>query len=205
MVVAAGPQSGPTPWCPMVGPCPARRPTRWIGDTPGWTIVDVAGSRMCRRLVAIVACSVLVALAGASVASFSWQGANLPRESIQAAAVRAPLLADLAGASGPVRVRPVDPATLADVPGLAPIELGHHYTYRLSPDGHTLAVISWPNGGSNAGAQLLLIDLSTWTARSTGVDINDSVLGPFYSPDGAALWWAGPGWHDRAHAMPRGY
>jgi hypothetical protein len=91
------------------------------------------------------------------------------------------------------------------MPDPVPIEVGHHYTPGLSPDGRTLAVISWPNGSNNAGASLLLIDLSTWTVRSTGVVINDSVLGPFYSSDGMALWWANPGWHDRAHSMPRGY
>jgi hypothetical protein len=41
------------------------------------------------------------------------------------AALRAPLLADLAAAQGPIRLRPLDPATLEDVPGLAPIEVGH--------------------------------------------------------------------------------
>ncbi len=68
-----------------------------------------------------------------------------------------------------------------------------------------LAVISWPNGGNNMGASLLLIDLGTWIMRSTGVVVNDSVLGPFFSPDGSALWWADPGWHDRAHGVAREY
>ena len=54
-------------------------------------------------------------------------------------------------------------------------------------------------------ASMLLIDLGTWIMRSTGVVVNDSVLGPFFSPDGSALWWADPGWHDRAHGVAREY
>jgi hypothetical protein len=45
---------------------------------------------------------------------------------------------------------------------------------------------------------VLFIDLTTWMAHETGVKINDHVLGPLYSPDAAALWWADPAWRDRA-------
>jgi hypothetical protein len=104
------------------------------------------------------------------------------------AAVRAPLLVDSPQGTGSPRLRPVDPATLADVAGLVPIELGHQYSHALNPDGRTLAVIVWPSGSNNRGGSLHLIDLATWTVHETSVTIDDDVLGPAYSPAGGSLW-----------------
>ena len=38
-----------------------------------------------------------------------------------------------------LQARPVSPATLANIPGYAPINFGHHYTYAASADRKTLA------------------------------------------------------------------
>ncbi len=43
-----------------------------------------------------------------------------------------------------LQARPVNPTTLDNLPGFAPINFGHHYTYVVSPDRKTLAVITWP-------------------------------------------------------------
>jgi hypothetical protein len=157
---------------------------------------------MRRRLFSVLASALLVTVAISGAVPVRSQGADIPR---QISVGTAPLLADLAAPQGPIRLRPVDPATLADIPDLAPIEVGHHYNQAVSPDGRTLAVISWPSGSHNAGGSLVLIDLATWTSHPTGVTINDQVLGPVYSADGSALWWAAPGWRDREHGIARGY
>src|SRR5258708_19868108 len=117
---------------------------------------------MRRRLHGPVASVVLVLVTLSGVGSVRSQAADIPG---QTAPVRAPLLADLAAPQGPIRLRPVDPATLADVPDLAPIEVGHHYNQAVSPDGRTLAVISWPSGSNNAGRSLPLIHLAPSTTH----------------------------------------
>ena len=91
---------------------------------------------MRRRLPGLVA-TVIVALS--EVVTVRSPAADIPG---QTAPVRAPFLADLAAPQGPIRLHPVDPATLADVPDLAPIEVGHHYNQAVSPDGRTLTAIS---------------------------------------------------------------
>ena len=58
--------------------------------------------------------------------------------------------------------RPIDPLTLADLPGYDAIDFGHHNTYTPSPDGRTLALITWPSGSHNRGGALHLLELSTW-------------------------------------------
>src|SRR5260370_19356723 len=114
--------------------------------------------RMGRGARAVVARSlVLATLCVATVAALRSQDTHAAAQAATdvrapTTPARAPLLADLSAPMGPIRVRPVDPRTLADVPDLAPIEVGHHYSHALSPDGQTLAVVSWPSGSNNAGA-----------------------------------------------------
>jgi len=123
----------------------------------------------------------------------------------QAAASPSPLLVNLTdsapGSQQALRVRPVDPATLADQPGFASLDFGHHYVRAVSPDGRTMAVIIWPSG-ANSGGVLHLIDLASWTDRATGVRFDDSVAGLLFSPDGRALYWSGGTRHDAAHGIP---
>jgi len=104
-----------------------------------------------------------------------------------------------------LQARPVDPATLADLPGYAPIDFGHHYTYTASPDRRMLAVITWPSGSNNAGGTLHLIDLNTWTDMPADVSIDDYVGELTFSADGKTLFWTAPAAYDPAHGMPRDY
>src|SRR5258705_154290 len=103
-----------------------------------------------------------------------------------------------------LQARPVDPATIVDLPGYAPIDFGHHYTYAVSPDRKVLAVITWP-GDSNAGGSLRLIDLNTWTDTPADLRIEDYVGDLTFGADGRTLYWTMPTKRDPAHGMPQDY
>jgi hypothetical protein len=102
------------------------------------------------------------------------------------------LLVDVDGAS--MRVRPVDPVTLLDAPGVQPLSLENNYTGALSPDGRTLAAITWPKGRTaNRGGALHVMDLVGWTDRKTTVTFDDHVRQLLFGPDGRELYWVRPG------------
>ncbi len=104
-----------------------------------------------------------------------------------------------------LQARPVNPATLADLPSFAPINFGHHYTYATRPDGKVLAMITWPSGSNNAGGTLHLIDLNTWTDMPADLRIDDYVSDLSFGADGRTLYWTMPMVRDPAHGMPRDY
>ncbi len=104
-----------------------------------------------------------------------------------------------------LRMRPVDPVTLADIPGIAPLDFAHHYVQAVSPDGRTMAAIIWPSGASNSGGVLHLIDRTTWVDTATAVTVRDYVAGLVFSPDGQSLYWAGSTRHDAAHGIGQDY
>lgn len=92
---------------------------------------------------------------------------------------------------GVLRARPIDPGTLADIPGFTPLELGHHYRSALAPDKRTLAVFVWPpsGGGSGAGGVLHLVDPLAWTDRTTDVRVDENFDWLEWSADGKSLYW----------------
>lgn len=61
----------------------------------------------------------------------------------------------------------------------APIPLGQDYNYAFSPDGRTLAMVT--------DAQLDLIDLRSWTYRSSKIDLYGWLSAVVYSPDETLL------------------
>ena len=103
-----------------------------------------------------------------------------------------------------LQARPLDPATLTDLPSYAPIDFGHHYTFAVSPTRKILAVIIWPSD-LGAGGKLHLIDLDTWNDGPTDVRIDNHVNDPTFSADGRTLYWTMPTGRDPAHGMPRDY
>ncbi|HEX9617713.1 MAG TPA: hypothetical protein VGA03_09855 [Anaerolineales bacterium] len=101
--------------------------------------------------------------------------------------------------------RPADPLSLVDLPGYQSIDFGHHYTHALSPDGRTMALITWPNGMDNKGGVLHLIELPAWTYHVTDVNFDQFIGALLFSPDGKQLYWSEPARTDPAHGMPRDY
>ena len=110
------------------------------------------------------------------------------------------LLVDDDGTGMHLRARPIDPETLADIPGYAPISFGHHYVARMSPDGRTLAVIHWPSGSANSGGTLHLIDVESWLERQMDVRVGGGsldILGTYtsaiyFDDAGRSIYWTQP-------------
>lgn len=95
----------------------------------------------------------------------------------------------------------VDPRTLEDQPGYAPIDLQSHYVGALSPDGRTWAVISWPP--SDYAAPLRLIDLESWRDSPMDLHYFDRVSLLRFTPDSGRLILAGNSgvWMEDVHTQ----
>jgi dipeptidyl aminopeptidase/acylaminoacyl peptidase len=104
-----------------------------------------------------------------------------------------------------VWLRAVDPTTLADLPGYAPIDFGHNDTSTLSPDGKTLAAFVWPSPDPQSGGVLHLVDVASGSDSLPGVTVGDFVLAPTFSPDGRTLYWINPAFHEALHSWPDGW
>jgi hypothetical protein len=104
------------------------------------------------------------------------------------------LLVDVDGTGASMRMRPVDPVSLQDAPDTQPLSLERNYTGALSPDGRTLAAITWPNKRTaNRGGVLHVMDLVGWTDRKTSVTFDDHVRQLLFAPDGRQIYWVRPG------------
>jgi len=104
------------------------------------------------------------------------------------------LLVDVDGTATSMRMRPVDAVSLQDVPATQPLSLGRNYTSALSPDGRTVAAITWPNERTaNRGGVLHVMDLVGWTDRKTMVTFDDHVRQLLFGRDGRQLYWVRPG------------
>ena len=128
---------------------------------------------------------------------------GLPAGKLEARLFPSMLLLVDSGEAG-LCLRPVDPASLEDLPGYTPLELGHHYDDAFSPDGRTLAAIVWPTGWSSAG-ELHLIDLSTWEAHPAGLRFDNYISLLAFSPDGESLYWSVATNRSSAHGLPGGF
>ncbi|MGH8937684.1 MAG: YncE family protein [Acidimicrobiia bacterium] len=102
-----------------------------------------------------------------------------------------------------LEARPVDPLSLADLPGREPIDLGHHFTAALSPAGETLAVFSWP-GSAGSKTRLRVIDVVRWREYPTGAEAGDHV-GHLVFGDQGTLYWAEPTGYEPTHDMGRNF
>src|SRR6185437_9793721 len=56
--------------------------------------------------------------------------------------------------TSPLKMRPVDPTTLADLPGYPSLNFGHNFVSTLSPDGRTLAAFVWGSDDSQGAVAL---------------------------------------------------
>lgn len=102
------------------------------------------------------------------------------------------LLVDDDGSGQGLRARPIDPRTLADVPGYRPISFGHHYVAQASPDGRTIAAILWPSGSSTGGAKIHLIDTVQWIDRELATPITNYTTSIRFDKNGRGLYWTQP-------------
>jgi len=98
----------------------------------------------------------------------------------------------------------VDPDTGHDLRGYTSINMGHHFSHAFSPDGKTLAAVTYPGDSGNGGV-LHLIDLPTWRDVTTTLKFNSWISTMSFSPDGSRLALAYAGKPTRAHGMPEGY
>ena len=102
------------------------------------------------------------------------------------------VLIDDDGTGQSLRARPIDPRTLADVPGYLPIAFGHHYVARVGPDGHTIAAILWPSGSSTSGAKIHLIDTRRWLDRELDMAVTNYATAVHFDPSGTNVFWTQP-------------
>jgi len=140
------------------------------------------------KRAAILIAIVLVALA-TSVAAGGWlrdRDAATLETIARAAPMRTLLIQETRRFE--LSVSPIDPELLEPTPGLAPVVVGHHYVAGIRPDGRALAVIGWPSDAS-AGGRLQLIDLESWTVRSTEVTVDASAVALAFASDGNDLYW----------------
>jgi hypothetical protein len=153
---------------------------------------------MARSIAAVI----LLALVTAGCASGSQRAAATPAGA-SAAAGATP---EVAGAGQPNPIRPLDRASLADVPGYAAFDVGQHHAQALSPDGRTLAVIAWSGGGIMKDVGTLhLIDLPSWADKATEVKFYSYVDQMVFRPDGRALFWAKHTSEEGSHGLPRNF
>lgn len=102
------------------------------------------------------------------------------------------VLIDVDASGQSLRARPIDPTTLADVPGYVPISFGHHYVAHVSPDGRTIAAIAWPSGSSTSGAKIHLIDARRWVDRELDKPITNYTTAMQFDPSGTSVFWTQP-------------
>ena len=151
---------------------------------------------MCTKRWLSLACAAgLLGLAGlqAGCSPTTEPAAELPIVTSSGAAPTL-LLVHFDGTAASLRMRPVDPVSLQDAPATQPLSLESNYISALSPDGRTLAAITWPNKRTaNRGGVLHVIDLVGWTDRRTSITFDDHVRQLLFAPDGRQLYWVRPG------------
>lgn len=112
------------------------------------------------------------------------------------------LLASRGAARG--ELHPVDPETGFDLRGYAPIDLDHHFSHAFSPDGKTIAIVTYP-GSNDVGGTLKLIDLQAWRETATAVEFDNWISAMAFSPDGTRLVVAYAGKAAVPHGIPEAH
>lgn len=90
-----------------------------------------------------------------------------------------------------VWLRPADPATARPLDGFDPIIVTQPFEPHLSPDGRTLAIMTWLSDAPGTGT-LRLIDLASWTIADTPVTGLVDFRGVTWTPDSRSLVWLAP-------------
>ncbi|MBP2017841.1 dipeptidyl aminopeptidase/acylaminoacyl peptidase [Symbiobacterium terraclitae] len=85
-------------------------------------------------------------------------------------------------------LRPVDPVTLADLPGFSPIPFYNGSEHAFTPDGRTLAFFRRSSG--EQGDALHFVDVENWVVETIPLSLaNDWAGHLFFSTDGSTLYW----------------
>jgi len=166
-----------------------------------------------RRPVAAILVAIIVACACTSaspLAAVSGQPTTKPAEPQVASSSPAPtssvdtraearpgtpaaaVLIDDDGSGMHLRARPIDPATLEDVPGYSPISFDHHYVAAVAPRGALIAAVLWPSGNANSGGTFHLIDTTQWSERMLALRIDTYTTQLHFDGRGSAVFWAQP-------------
>lgn len=94
-------------------------------------------------------------------------------------------------------LRPVDPQTLADLPGYTPIRLETRYRSALSPDAQTLALLMSPPDDTfgppvsegQRSYTLRLLDLARWQEHPTTVIVTGAIGWFGFAANNGRLYW----------------
>jgi hypothetical protein len=81
---------------------------------------------------------------------------------------------------------PLDPNTGEALSAFPPLSLGHTFSYAISPDRQTLAVVSFPSESTYKG-KLLLIDLPAWKTQHYELGLRGWVSSMVFSANGRQL------------------
>ncbi len=82
---------------------------------------------------------------------------------------------------------PLDPSSGEAVPGYEPLPLGLHYAHAFSPDGRTLALVTFLSSKYDHPHSLVLLDLGSWQEEVFNLKLDSYVRGLAFSPDGRKL------------------
>src|SRR5688572_10247769 len=81
----------------------------------------------------------------------------------------------------------IDPASGAELAGIKPISLGQTYTYTISPDRKTLAVVAYPSNTYPYSPHLYLVNLENWALTDLNLKLKDWISGMEFAPDNRHL------------------
>jgi hypothetical protein len=121
--------------------------------------------------------------------------ANAPSAGEDSTAVQKVILVQPAGEEEELKLKPVDPLTLEDLPGYKPLRAGAHFDRAVSPDGEKLALVAWPTSDFEEGV-LRIIDLKEWKERTADFTLDGPVKGFVFASDGKTLYWLAPAEQD---------
>ncbi|MEW9031940.1 MAG: hypothetical protein AB2404_04330 [Planifilum fimeticola] len=127
--------------------------------------------------------------------------ANVPSAGEDSTAVQKVILAQPAGEEEELKLKPVDPITLEDLPGYKPVRAGTHFDRAVSPDGGKLALVAWPSSDFEEGV-LRIIDLKRWEERTADFTLRGPVEGFAFASDGETLYWLMPDREDPSLGLP---
>jgi len=102
------------------------------------------------------------------------------------------------------RIRALNPKTLIEVVGKAPIVIGKKQISALSDDGSKVAIARWKKANSKE-ADLLILNVEKWKVEETGQKITEAISRLTFGPDGSTLYWVQPSSKEKIKDIPKNY